>query len=366
MSTTLFPTNLPGSEWVRFRAEGFPKPVCGVIYRLEQPASNGLPLGSVDTGCIDLETSGLWGYSTIFNTHVPRMGPLNLPFLGIHVGGASWVLCDPTQIKPYSILQTFGTPMPFPPGFPQCGGTFSLEGVRTAKEIHYWGHYPVADLEYETDAPIGVGLRAWTSFLPGNIKDSLIPGAVFEVHLRNISQSRQEGTLAFSFPGPTEGEVGEGRIIREKVHGSFHGIHVKGPKASYTLGVIGSEQLRMGGELGTVADAWARIDEVLPDMIPVVIDRTGRTERVAGLGASAAVGFDLHPGEQKVVRFVLAWHSPQWRGGGYNWSEKGHTYTHMYAKHYLTAVHAAGTLSEGHETLLKRILAWQQAVYTDS
>ena len=60
-----------------------------------------MPLGGVDTGCIDLETSGLWGYCTIFNSHVPRRGPINLPFLGMSVGGQTWAFCDPNQIKRY-------------------------------------------------------------------------------------------------------------------------------------------------------------------------------------------------------------------------------------------------------------------------
>ena len=88
----LFPTNLTTSEWVQFEAAGFEKPVSGVIYQLPQPAANGMPLGGSDTGCLDLETSGLLGYCTIFNTHVPRRGPLNLPFLGISVDGTTWVL----------------------------------------------------------------------------------------------------------------------------------------------------------------------------------------------------------------------------------------------------------------------------------
>ena len=54
-----------------------------------------MPLGGVDTGCLDLETSGMLGYMTIFNTHVPRRGPLNVPCLGLSVGGQTWVLCDP-------------------------------------------------------------------------------------------------------------------------------------------------------------------------------------------------------------------------------------------------------------------------------
>ena len=58
-----------------------------------------MALGGIDTGCIDLETSGLLGYCTIFNTHIPRRGPINLPVLGVQVGGKTWVLCDSKKVK---------------------------------------------------------------------------------------------------------------------------------------------------------------------------------------------------------------------------------------------------------------------------
>ena len=203
----LFPTDLPASKWVQFSAAGFSHPVTGVIYRKAQPATNGMPLGGVDTGCIDLETSGLWGYSTIFNSHVPRRGPLNLPFLGLSVGGQTWVMCDPKQIKQY---QTTDGIIPVEP----YNTELQLDNVRVPKEIHYWGHYPVVDMEFETDAPISVGLRAWSPFLPGDINASLLPGMVLEVHLRNASSSAQQGTVAFSFTGPSHKEAGADHYSR--------------------------------------------------------------------------------------------------------------------------------------------------------
>lgn len=48
MNQKLFPTDLKGSEWIFFQAAGFSKPVCGVIYRFAQPATNGLALGGID------------------------------------------------------------------------------------------------------------------------------------------------------------------------------------------------------------------------------------------------------------------------------------------------------------------------------
>ena len=80
--STLFPPDLPERAWVEFSAQGFSRPAVGVIHRRSYPAACGMPLGGIDTGCLDLETSGLFGLCSIFNSHVPRRGALNLPFLG--------------------------------------------------------------------------------------------------------------------------------------------------------------------------------------------------------------------------------------------------------------------------------------------
>ena len=343
----LFPTDLPGKEWVHFRAAGYSEPVCGVIYRLEDIVTNGMALGGVDTGCIDLETSGLWGYCTIFNTHVPRRGPLNLPVLGLSVGGTTWVLCDPKQTK-----QGQGSHQEKP--VEPVLADLKLDGVETVREIHYWGHYPVVDLEFETGAPISVGVRAWAPFLPGDVVDSMIPGIVFEVHCRNHSDTHQLATLAFSFPGPTPNEAGTTEFSRQEVSGLFSGLAVTTEAVSYALGVIGAEKLRVGGELGADGAAWSKIADGLPEAQP------------SRPGGSVAVDVSLEPGQAKVVRFVLAWHAPTWKGGGYNWAPQGNTFTHMYAKHYPSALQAAQALAGNHESLLKRILAWQQVIYTEN
>lgn len=358
-ATRLFATDLPGSKWVQFPAAGFANSVTGVIYRNAQPATNGMPLGGIDTGCIDLETSGLWGYSTIFNSHVPRRGPLNLPFLGLTVGGQTWVMCDPKQIKQYQTtdgvvpIESYNTELLF-------------DSVRVPKEIHYWGHYPVVDMEFETDAPVGAALRAWSPFLPGDVNASALPGMVFEVHLRNTSTSAQHGTVAFSFPGPSHKEAGADhyshhplsataeQLTGTLVNGGWTSTPLMAPRASYVLGVVGNEKMRLGGELGKDAAAWAQIAQQLPE------------EKANHGGASAAVDFELAPGESRVVRFLVAWHSPQWKGGGNPASDKGDTFTHMYALKYRSATAAALLLAREHASLLRRILAWQQVIYSDA
>ena len=324
MKEKLFSVDLPELKWVEFSADGFSEPVAGVIYRSDRPAVCGLPLGGIDTGCIDLETDGTLGYSTIFNSHVPRLGPLNLPFLGVSVGKQTWVLT-----------------------------TRKMDGVHTAKEIHYWGHYPVADLEYETDAPVSIGLRAWAPFIPGDTAISNTPGAVLEFHLRNTSDSPQQGSVALSFPGPSPQEAeGATAYPRESVEGVFSGVTVtNGNDIGYALGVVGKEKLRCGGFLGADGGAWSRIASELP-------------EAVNQRGAAVAVDFELQPNETKRVRFILAWYSPKWTEGGTPTAE-GNTYTHMYVSRYKNALEVAQLLAEEHQSLLRRTLAWQQVIYTD-
>ena len=52
----------------------------------------GAPIGAVDTGALDIEAGGTFGYSSIFNDLSPLGGPVNQPFLGLSVGGQTWVL----------------------------------------------------------------------------------------------------------------------------------------------------------------------------------------------------------------------------------------------------------------------------------
>jgi uncharacterized protein (DUF608 family) len=341
MAKRLFPMNLAERDWSEFAAEGFPRPVTGAMYRGTNPPVCGVPLGAIDTGCLDLEPSGLLGYCTIFNSHLPHRGPLNLPFLGIGIGLQTWVLTT-LDIRTRDWLQ-----------WRDLRHWRYYRGIRTAKEIHYWGHYPVADLEYELDeAPVEVGLRAWSPFLPGDAAASNVPGAIFEVHLRNPGEKKQAGTLAFSFPGPNEEEAGGSSLARRQVDGWFAGTVVESAMASYALGVAGRERVRTGGELGMDGTAWSSIEDRLP---------LGSRQP----GSSVAAEFSLEPGEEQIVRFVLAWYSPQWRGSG-SPAGGGYAYTHRYAARFADVLAVAEHLSHDHAPLLSRVLSWQQAIYDDA
>jgi uncharacterized protein (DUF608 family) len=367
----LFPARLPSAQWEQFRATAYSRPVTGIIYRGEPRPVSGLPLGGIASGYLDLETAGTFGYSTIFNYLTPRGGPLNTPFLGISVGGRTWVLTT-GETKQYD-------PGQGPP--PPPGPSLAIRRVEQAKSIDYWGHYPIADVEYETSAPVSVGLRAWSAFIPGNAAVSDTPGAVFEVHLRNHTAARQTGTVAFSLPGfsghqsaldpewtgpnpryarvPATAErqyltyLPQHKIVREVIQGDPSGVWVrdKNWKMSYVLGVMGGENSRTGADLGIDGKSWSAIEKQLPQSVP----ETG--------GASLAVDFTLEAGQTKTVRFVLAWYAPEWKGDGAP-DTAGNTYTRMYATRFANALEVARSLTTKHENLLRRIIRWQEEVYS--
>lgn len=345
----LFPTDLPERQWLSFNAHGFAEKACGVTYRdRSSPAVCGVPLGGVDTGCLDLETSGLWGYSSIFNSLVPRLGPVNIPVLGLAVDGQTWVL---TTGRTKSLEADSSATDREEPVY----GRLDLPDEMLVRDIHYWGHYPVSDLEFELDGPVGVGLRAWSPFLPGHLEDSLTPGIVLEVHLRNPTADRHACTLAISFPGPTEDELGGGAIFRDPVDGAVTGVRTGTTDASYVLGVVAEHEARIGGALNADGEFWSQIDRSLPE--PGGEDRE--------VGTSLAIDRELEPDNITVLRFVITWHSPFWRGGGHPGATDSKRFEHMYATRWVSAEQVAQQLAREHEPLLQRVLAWQQVIYTD-
>ena len=378
---SLFSDKAPVMQSSQFEASGYSQPACGVIFNKDNPACCGVPMGGVSTGCIDIETSGVWGFNFLFNSYprpqhvpefpdfAPRRPQLLEPFLGLHVDGKAYVLAT-RKVLDGGRVRTCREPAwtDHDWGFVDFD---KIEGVECAKEIHYFGHYPVADLQYETDAPLQVSMRGWSCFVPGDLAISSTPGALFEVHVRNETQSAKSATIALSFSGPTVEEAQSEQFERRGVTGDFNGVLVSGKAANYALGVIGPERLRTGGALLRDGAAWAAMDKVLP--APAVAGTESLSSDQSG--TSVAIDFELAPEESKVMRFVLAWYSPQWYGltdraftrdyvlGQRDKPLTSRAYTRAYAGRYRDALEVAQRLAREHAAIFKQITAWQEAVY---
>jgi hypothetical protein len=203
-SGELFDAAAPHRQWSEFPADGYACPVAGLVFADSDNVCAGMPLGGLGTGCLDVEVSGVLGFSSIFMPSM-RLDPLPYqtlrnaqlltPFLGLSVGGRTWVLASQRLVDGGNFG---GCVDPVDPGEYTKNQNYMrhwrvevprTEGVEAAKSIRYWGHYPIVDMEYHIDAPVFVSLRAWSTFIPGDQTASGTPGAVFEVRLANATST---------------------------------------------------------------------------------------------------------------------------------------------------------------------------------
>jgi len=394
----LFPADLEELEWMQFPAAGFASPVCGVVYSSDRPPCCGVPLGGISTGCLDVDARGVFGYSSLFNpssTHVhhaedgwrmPRQLPGLDPMLGLNIGGTTWVLASGEMLEGGQMSWCTDPQLAEPRGKEVPTSVVEaapVTGVSAARGIKYWGHYPVADMAFDLDGPVAVEMRAWAPFIPGDEGASNIPAAVFEVHLRNASSEPVEGSLALNFPGPSAGEARSSEFVREQVDEDVTGVLVTSlGGVSYLLAAMGEADARVGASLGRDGEAWSRLGEELPQ--PTYRETSDAVVCPEG-GAAAAVDFSLQPGEARVVRFLLTWFAPLVEGArrarqpASNLGAEGtlrtwvgeekvgaeHCFTQMYASRYSSALDVARRMCTEHETLLQRVLSWQERVYGD-
>jgi uncharacterized protein (DUF608 family) len=336
----LFDMERGGPPWQRFWAEGLSSDVTGCVFEGEMAARRGMPLGGVGTGCVDLETDGTLGNCTVFGSLSPRR-VIGQSFLGISVG-------DETRLL----------------------STVAASGVKGASGIRYWGHYPVADLEYDLDLPLDVALRAWAPFVVGDVRTSATPAAIFEVRVRNGSAEKRRFSLGMTFPGPSMLESGGLRVIHTRLEetglsgvvgeGGDYGVFERepggeNPYASYVLAVLDEdpENVRIGGPLNHRGEIWSRFAHSLPTMRPT------------DFGSSLVVDAEVESKSTRIVRLLLAWWTPGWRGSG-SAITTGNHYANFYTTWFKNAREVASFVSRTHESLMRRILAAQSEVFADS
>lgn len=311
---TRFPIDVPGQQWSQFLADGFDLPVSGIVFDRGN-GQPGMPLGGIGTGCIDVKRNGHLGRSSIFNSFAPPRD-LNLPFAGIVVDND--VFCLESE---------------------------SMRGVKACRRIHYWGHYPIADLEYELDAPVSVGLRAWAPFLPGDARDSNTPVIFFEFRVRNLVATPKNVTVVITIPGPTSIESGSSQYVRADVKtAGLRGTYLGWERGNYVLGCSSDGTIAVGGNIGQ--EDWSGVT-ALPAMV----------NTNSGSSISAEVVLDAKGVAD--VNFLLAWCAPRWAGSD------AHAYEHAYARQFKDALDVAKVSAKREASWLKRVLAWQQEVYRE-
>lgn len=312
---SMFSDAVNAAQCSEFAADGFTAPVCGIVFEGGQ-ARTGVPLGGIGAGWLDLNTDGLLGRTSIFNSFAPPRA-LNVPFLGIATGGKNY-----------------------------CLTTADVPGAGICSRVRYWGHYPVADLEFDIDAPLRIGLRAWAPFFPGDSQQSNCPAIVFEVRITNSSSMRQSVDVVLTFPGPSTEESGVQTYTRGELRtDDLAGSSVEWHGGSHALGCLAKNLVETAGFV--TREAWANVGEKLPSAGP------------SDGGVSLRARITLEAGATEEIPLVLAWRVPRWAGTA------AHSYRHAYADRFADAAAAAAQIFSCRRQWLTRILAWQQEIYTE-
>lgn len=194
------------------------------------------------------------------------------------------------------------------------------DGVGDAKAVDYFGHFPVADARFSFDAPLRVELRAYSPFIPGDAVESNTPAAVFEVGVINEASETQTAQISFVPRGFPQGEP------ETFTSGDWAGIQIVHPPL-----------------------------EKLPDWVRHSYAVAGEGGHVEGAGV--VITRALPPGERTMFRFTLAWNQPYLR------ESSARVEKHMYAERFVDAKAVAVHAIDQSERWLKRVLAWQDAIY---
>lgn len=290
----LFDASADAKTLQTFRVEGLQHPASATVYPAGSLPQGGMPLGGLGTGYLCLDPDGRLGKCSIFN-RLPAPMVLGQPSLFLTLGGRRLVLAAPK------------------------------DGAGDAKAVHYFGHFPVADLRFELDAPIRVELRAYSPFLPGDAQASSTPAALFEVRVANLLDEAQRVTVTFAPGGLPKGEA------KPLSAAGWSGVQIAHAPVD-----------RLPG--------WTRQSYAM-----------AVEGGAAGAGDSPRVSADLElkPRQAAAARFLLAWHQPYLREGS------GRVEKHQYAARFADVQAVAAEAAKSHQAWLRRVLAWQDAVYSN-
>ncbi len=256
-----FDSDKPRHQWTMINAAGFDKPVPGCIYTGHR-LDGGIPLGGLGTGYFTLEGTGKIGFCSIFNDIVPPRRDFK-----------EWLTVKLAQ----------GENLPL-----------------STADIAYWGHYPVADMLCRfAEHNLELGVRAFGSLIPGNLADSNLPSAMFDIEIRNKSEHPIDVELVIKPPQP--------------------------PQKQTDMIALAGEGMTVGTEDGQLA---------------------GRIKQ------------RIEAQQTHHVRFVFAWYAPFWRDSGHE------AHIHQYSTRYTSAQAVASDALARFDSLLSRILGWQQVIYT--
>ena len=329
---------------------------------------NGVPLGGIGAGCLEILPDGrLANFCTNNNRHRnERIETMPGSFLAFAASDG--------ERSGVRLLQTCA-------GLPLGAGGQRM--LLPQGNISYEGLYPQAELGYAPELfPLEISLTASGAVVPGDLVAAGMPAALFTFTLRNSGMRATWGSVLFSWEniaGCLHGIFPEGRddIRLLKKDGQTCGLEFCPPPACRP-NQQGKHALYIDAPAGAEISA-ARYNTWESSLILCCLEDHGvfdeehwnpsffSESRFTGALACKVM---LQPGESCTISFALAWYYPDFRVSESEFSHASPTHVdnqgHQYANHFSDVHAVAETALARREEFSTAIAHWHHSVLDSS
>ncbi len=357
------------------------------MHRLQLPRS-GMALGGIGAGWFEIRQDGGFANWSIFNNwplfpgnRVPH-NPKQMLFFMIRVRveneNPRLVLL---QIEDSHSVAAVGAGHEFQYMFPWISG---VDAIRLTAS------FPFASLEFDqAGLPLRIELRAWSPFIPGNVKDSALPVAYFDFDIRSTSDRPVDvQILAVARNSVAYDQPDRIYVNRRVEDGDFSAVVLTAGQVDPEAATTGSMCLASFHADSTAYMGWEHhhpyYERLLREFpLPEVDDTDGRngTDKVTGRRKAdprcfctiARATTLVSRGEAMSHTFCLTWHFPnlygRLTGSGVDLTQphghdrlEGHYYTNFFEDSEAVARYAL----DQRERLLQETTSFHRTFFDSS
>jgi len=363
----------------------------GKVYRGDYRREISFPVGGIGAGCIGLDGYGrlrdweiynrpnklsLNGYSH-FAVKAERDGRvldariMNADLPPTYMGEALAAPANFGNSDAKTIRSVLNSNYGFGPG------RALLTGMPHFKDSVFEGAFPFARVTFEDESfPGGVSLSAFNPFIPLDEDASSMPAGFYTVTIKNTQDAAIDYTAALSlgnpYPGTHDTELIENNILTAVQMCDIDMTDPDNPEYSRLLMAVGADEAVSvqrnwfrGSWFDDLSMYWH--DFTTPGALKSRVyaprpDWKGRADT-----ATLAVHVTLQPGEERKIRFVIAWYMPNyvnyWRPVKEEEGMKGH-WKNFYATMFGSAQEVAECALNRWDELEGRTEAFADALYS--
>ena len=301
------------------------------VYTGDRLSRISFPLGGIGSGCLGLAGSGRLIDWEIFNR--PNKGSINGYSHFAVKAERDGRLLDARVLNGDLTTEHTGELMEGAAerfGFgPQRG---RMAGAPHMEEVTFTGEFPFAHLAFASGSfPGAVAMTAFNPFIPLNDRDSSIPAALFEIRVRNTGDATVRYTVAMSLSNPAPvgcshnafepaaGGAGGPAALKLSRTGAAHDDPARGDlcvatDAAASGAAVWAQECWFRGAWFDCLEVYWR-EFAAPGPMPERRYRhgeaaAGRVRFETGDTGTLGASFDLAPGAERSVRFVIAWNYP--------------------------------------------------------